>query len=830
LDNHFFLRSPNRTFDMNHVVNLITDGVAIFAADGSCLYANQPLTDQLNPPSISALSSINLFTLIEDEKLIDDILITTRQGRIWNGSHQVRFSNNLYLIVTMIASLDPHCNQFIAYFLPLGKPSFGLGIWDQLRDSEERYRSLVELSPNSIQVQVNGIITFINTSGVKALRGASAEEFIGQPILKFIHPKDHDYVITRMAREIEFGEKTGPVEECWVRADGSEFDVEVVALPFEYRGQTAVQVIAIDITERKQAREQLRQYTRQLLALNAIGLALVSSFNTDEIIKQITISLTGILHATSLSIMLRQGNELAVVASVGEEDSELSTLRVPFSQVEEFLNSSSREPHLISGEDLGGYSLALPDKQQTILLAPVIHNEDIIGVLQAAYQDTAEQMAAEKDILKSVSNWVSVALQNSKLYQNERRQHEFAEGLLESASAINSNLDLPQVLERILQQVWRVIPCSAANIMTIRNQEVYVFCSLGYEQFGIDPDWLNSVHFPIDKLPYLHQIQENRKPVITRNIPEDPYWVTVAQNDWIRSYVAAPLIVKDRVYGFINLDSDKVDYFSEDTTQRLQAFANQASIAIQNAKLFEDLQDALHHEQAIRAQLVQSEKLVSMGRMVASVAHELNNPLQTIRNCLFILQKEANIDSELSAYLSTGLEEVERLSGIVEQLREAYRPSIQNQKTVINVVDLLENIYGLMKPHIQHKNIQWVVTGEKDCFILAHADTMKQVFINLVHNAVEAMDPYGGELQIEVVTHPHEEKAEICFHDSGKGIEPEDLANIFDPFYTTRETGFGLGLAICRDIVENHGGHIEVASQPGHGSTFSVWLPKAAGE
>jgi two-component system, NtrC family, sensor kinase len=818
--------SQDRAFDLTHAIEHLTDGVAVYSMDGECLYANRALTGLAEGEQESSTAVLHFQRLIGNQFVLEDVFQSLKQFGIWHGPYPVNIEiKKLRLVMRTAIALDPECSQFITYFLATGQKSVEADIWDNLRDSEERYQTLVELSPNLIQIHINGITTFINSAGVKMLGGTCADEFIGQSIFKYIHPKEHEFVVKRLTQEITDREKTGPVEERWIRTDGSEFDVEIVALPFEYRGQVAVQVIAIDITEKKQAREQLRQYTRQLLALNAIGLALVSSLNTDDILQQVTQNLTEVLHAKNLSILLKQRQDFVVAASVGQDADKLLNFHFPHTTLEKYIKPTHNGPIVLSGDDIPDHPVFSKNPASIILLERVLHNDSLVGVLQATYPAAVADLSTEQEILYSVSHWVAVALHNSWLYQNERRQLEYSEGLLESASAINSDLDLSQVLERILQQVWRVIPCSAANIMVIDGSEVNLVCSLGYDRYGIHPDWINKIHFPIDSMVHLCSIQTERRPIIIQNTNDDPGWVTIPNNEWIRSYTAAPLIVKDQVYGFLNLDSDQIDYFDEETIQRLQAFAAQASIAIQNAQLVESLQNALHHEQEIRAQLVQSEKLAVMGRMVASVAHELNNPLQTIQNCLYILQEAGDLKPELIEYLNTGSAEVKRLSGIVDQLREAYRPSLQIARVDVNPRDILKNVFRLLKPHLRHKRIKWVITGECDCLINAHVDMIKQVFINLAQNAIDAMEPLGGTLTVRFEKHPDETKAGICFTDTGKGISPEDLSHIFDPFYTTREMGFGIGLSICLDIVENHGGTISVESCLGGGSTFCVWLP-----
>jgi PAS domain S-box-containing protein len=816
----------DRLFDLTDVIEQISDCIGIFSITGECRYANRALAEFLNLQNPHDVTGLNFREMLRDAVILDNVFSALLQGKPWYGPAQVTVGKADQRLEFAVAfPLGEKSNEFITCFRSVrGKP-FETELWDKLRDSEERYRTLVELSPNLIQIHVNGIITFINSSGVRMLRGSSAEEFIGQPIYKYIHPKEHPLVAERVAHEIGKQEKMGPVEERWIRTDGSEFDVEIVALPFEYRGQVAVQVIAIDITEKKRSLEKLNQYTRQLLAFNAISLALVSSLNTDEILRQVSYRLTDVLQASSLAILMKQQQDFVVVASVGEGAESMLARRVSCSSLEEYTSATLSGSGMIAGQAVHSYPLLPSNSLSSILIEKVMLNNDLLGMIQAAYPTSTIDLSAEQGILHLVSTWVSVALQNARLYQNEQRQHQYAEALLESANAINSNLHLSQVLERILQQVWRVIPCSAANIMVMEGDEARLVCGIGYDHIGIRKEWLKTVHYPINRMIHLRRMLDDHRPVIIHNTGLDSDWVTIEKSEWVRSYAAAPLIIKGQVFGFLNLDSDEIGHFGDDIVERLQAFAAQASIAIQNARLIEDLQYSLRHEQAIRTQLVQSEKLAGMGRMVASVAHELNNPLQTIQNCLYILQQEVDFRPDMTEHLNTGLSEVRRLAGIVERIRKFYRPSVQSERELVNPVEILQNVHSFLKFHLNQKRITWILSGQKDCLITTHIDSLQQVFINLAQNAIDSMQPNGGTLTIDITKHPDGSMIGISFQDTGRGIPPENLPNIFDPFFTTREMGFGLGLPICRDIVESHGGFIQVHSSPGSGSNFCVWLP-----
>ncbi|MBP1694781.1 MAG: putative two-component hybrid sensor and regulator, partial [Chloroflexi bacterium] len=128
----------------------------------------------------------------------------------------------------------------------------------------------------------------------------------------------------------------------------------------------------------------------------------------------------------------------------------------------------------------------------------------------------------------------------------------------------------------------------------------------------------------------------------------------------------------------LNLLHDRPDFFNQESVDHISAFANQAALAIQNAHLYQDVENALAKEQAARQQLVQTEKFAAMGRMLGSVAHELNNPLQTIQNCLYLTRLDTPADSPIQEYLDMAFSETNRLSSLVAQLRELYRPRIAN--------------------------------------------------------------------------------------------------------------------------------------------------------
>lgn len=231
------------------------------------------------------------------------------------------------------------------------------------------------------------------------------------------------------------------------------------------------------------------------------------------------------------------------------------------------------------------------------------------------------------------------------------------------------------------------------------------------------------------------------------------------------------------------------------------------------------------NELALQSQLIQSEKLAAIGRLAGSLAHEINNPLQALQGCLDLALANPNNLEKQTRYLNVAKSEVERLASMVQRLLDFYRPS-KGTRGAINAAALVEEVLTLSSKRLQHARVTTHTEWDKDLpIVYGVANQLKQVFLNLVLNAIDAM-PNGGKLEIRGhVVEKEKRWLVIDFADTGIGIPPENLDKIFEPFYTTKPNGTGLGLGISHTIVSSHGGQIKIASTAGMGSTFSVWLP-----
>jgi two-component system, sporulation sensor kinase E len=221
-------------------------------------------------------------------------------------------------------------------------------------------------------------------------------------------------------------------------------------------------------------------------------------------------------------------------------------------------------------------------------------------------------------------------------------------------------------------------------------------------------------------------------------------------------------------------------------------------------------------------QLMRADKLSGLGELVAGVAHEVRNPLGVIRASVQMMEQEMPEGCASAELTQVMIQEIDRLDSVVNALLDFGRPS-ESRFGRVNPQLVLDEVILLTRQFARQQRV--TVSYENDESqpeVWADEDRLKQVFVNLISNAIQAM-PEGGELDINAVTDG--DLLKISFTDTGVGIPPEVRKRIFDPFYTTRADGSGLGLSIVHRIIDAHNGYINVASSEGKGTSFTVVLP-----
>jgi len=250
--------------------------------------------------------------------------------------------------------------------------------------------------------------------------------------------------------------------------------------------------------------------------------------------------------------------------------------------------------------------------------------------------------------------------------------------------------------------------------------------------------------------------------------------------------------------------------------------ARQASLALENAFLYQELRASIEKLERSQHVLIQAEKMTTAGRLTASIAHEINNPLQSVSNCLHLASRPDLSEADRTMYIDLARNELERLMSIVQRVLTLYRPGAQDRQAV-DVDEVIRHVLLLLEQQLKDGQIS--VTTElkaSPAKVMAVRSHLQQVMLNLILNAMEAM-PQGGELRIE--SQRLNSELVVRVEDTGPGIPEDQRETIFEPFVSTKENGTGLGLTVSYGIVTAYGGSLEIVKGRGEGACFQILLP-----
>jgi signal transduction histidine kinase len=289
----------------------------------------------------------------------------------------------------------------------------------------------------------------------------------------------------------------------------------------------------------------------------------------------------------------------------------------------------------------------------------------------------------------------------------------------------------------------------------------------------------------------------------------------LARREGLCTLLAVPLRTKIDVIGVLNVYTGEPRFFDESDLRLITLLSTQSAIAIENATLHRDEMEA-------RERLRQSEKLAALGKLSAGLAHELRNPLNTMSMLIYAMARELPADGPFGADLQIVQGELRRMTLLIEQFLEFARPRpphFQRER----LEEIMEETLLLLGPEARTRGIMIYKEWDKNLpRVWVDGTQIKQVLLNLLLNALQAM-PNGGKLTVRL----HESGGSLltAITDEGEGIGPEVRANLFQPFFTTKQGGTGLGLSISQRIIEGHNGRLRLFSRPGAGTTAIVRLP-----
>ena len=584
------------------------------------------------------------------------------------------------------------------------------------------------------------------------------------------------------------------------------------------------------------------EQSARLMTLNAISAAAVSSLELDTVLHHVLDLTCQALDAAEGSILLREPHAGGMFFAVTLTDAR-SALRgqhiAPGQGIAGWVaqhgqpvcvNDVRRDPRWYEGVDaITGF------ETRSLCCAPLRHRGKVTGVIDIVNKKTKEEgdafTAGDLSLLEAVSSIAAAALDNTRLYTATQARADELALLNEIGLALTSTLDFSTVIHAALNQVQRLF--QAENVSLLQpDLQTGELCFVRALVGG------TLVEVPVRLQPgegVAGWALKHRQPVLVEDAQTDPRFsgrVDQHLGNQTRALMAVPLLTTERAIGVIEVISGERDAFTRSELNTLQALASTLSVALENTRLYEDLKTLLRQREQAQAQLIHSEKVAALGRLAASIAHEINNPLQAVQGCLTLAKEEQDgrqRREKMDRYLNVAGSEIERIAVIVRRMRDFYRPAREGLQPT-DLCGVLESVLELTNKQLQHSDItverEWA--GELPV-IQANPDHLKQVFLNLVINAIDAM-PGGGTLRISTALEKpgFSEKTRflrIEFSDTGEGMPAEVLSHLFEPFFTTKEHGSGLGLSISYAIIQSHGGGITATSQVGAGTTFTILLP-----
>jgi len=397
----------------------------------------------------------------------------------------------------------------------------------------------------------------------------------------------------------------------------------------------------------------LREYERQLLSLNHLTGELVQIYDNQTLMERILTTSEDLLGADASGIYLIDPSSKKINEMLTNNLSTAYTKRIaqdyhglPGETASKTLQPVFVKDTLNDAEYGKRLHFMAEYEIRSLLILPILYQDHLIGALTVYYSQPHELPESQRQLGQTLAQTLAMLIQNAQLYQAEQEQRKLAEAFNEAAASLNSSLDLETVLDQILVQAMRVVPCQAANIMLIEMGKITLTRQQGYENFVEDSSIFDGMKFPMN-WPGLYEMYTQGKPVIVTNTQTDERWQNTTDTDWIRSFIGLPLKVDWEIVGFLNIDSDKPNFLTEQFLPHLQTFADYASTAIKNARSYESSRQRAEEMAALVSASSAVSKNLDFLQVLQVIATQMTKLLR-IQACV-ILSYDA--DTNMASFL-----------------------------------------------------------------------------------------------------------------------------------------------------------------------------------
>jgi PAS domain S-box-containing protein len=744
-----------------------------------------------------------------------------------------------------------------------------------LGESEERYRQLIELCQDAIYLLDDKAYFVLTNPAGCALLGYTEQELIGMSVVDTYLPEERPIVAERL-QHIKIGNPLR-FERLAVQKDGTTVPIEVSLSPMTHG---RYQAVVRDISERKHAEAQLQRRVHQLQAIYILADAVSRARDVDQIYQEALRGLRRSLNADRTAVLLRDPDgvmRFKVWLGLSEGYRKAVEGHSPWSPEERdpqpiLVSDVERAPDLQSLR-----AVILTEGVRALGFIPLVSQGQLLGKFMIYYDTPHSFREEDVQVAETIANHIAFAIERKRAEDALAGRTLQLEAVRAVTEEIIRELELPTLLELITRGATSLVGAQV-GVLYVWDEAAQALVPHAWHGRG---DWIRTVRFKLGE-GLTGGVAARRRGMAVNDYRS---WAHASQpflkQSKITAAMAEPLVYRDRLLGVITLSNEEPGRsFTEQDGEMLALFAGQAAIAMENARLYTELRAAAKDLEASQQRIIQTERLRALGELAGGVAHDFNNTLSVILGRAQLLLDQAKdprdrrqLEVIQQAALDGGrtVRRIQEFAGLAPA--RPFQPVDLNQ--------VLEEVVEISQPRwkdeAQAKGIRYETRFELAPLppVTGDPSELREALTNIFLNALDAMPtggtitittrvargdggqlvepsigqlgPEGGkriggaEAQRRIGETEHGRtgagapiprspdspvRVVVEVADTGVGMPEEVKRRVFEPYYTTKgERGSGLGLSVAYGIITRHGGSIEVQSQLGRGSAFTLWLP-----
>ena len=679
--------------------------------------------------------------------------------------------------------------------------------------------TLASIGDAVIATDAEGCVTFMNAVA-ESLTGWRQTEAEGKPlreVFRIVNETTLQEVESPVVKVIRKGVIVGLANHTILIArDGRRIPIDDSGAPIKDEQGAIIGVVLVfrDVTERRRTETEIREQREIIETVNRVGQMLSAELDLEKLVQSVTDAATELsgaqFGAFFYNVLDERGESYMLYTISGVPREKFADFPMP-RNTDLFgptfrgesvvrLDNVKEDPRYGNNPPYQG----MPEGHLPVtsyLAVPVISRSgEVLGGLFFGHSDAGVFKEREEQIVVGLAAQAAIALDNARLYRDMREQRVLAEALRDTAMSLNSSLELSDVLDHILAQTGRVVPHDYADVMFVEDEFVHVVRSRGYAGHGLaeSEEAMQQLRLRIADCANLQWIIEHKQPFAIPDIEAYEGWLDIPESRLARSHLGVPILIDGEVIGILNLNSVTPGFFTAAHGERLKAFADQAAVAIKNARLYQQAQDAAALEERQR------------------LARDLHD---AVSQTLF----SANVMAEALPRLwkrqpEKGLEKLTQLSQLIRGASAEMRSLLLELRPtmVVNtpLADLLTQLADAIKGRMR-------IDIALNLHVKEEPSLPPDVHVALYRIAQESLNnvvKHGQASRVTIELHSEAKRVEIRLTDNGRGFDPNNH----------RSSGFGL--TMMRERAQSIGATLDIKSAVGQGTAIKVvWkAPKTA--